>query len=392
MILTNLSYVSRDNFWGKICFLVFFSLVSSYFQRICLEFWKKYNNGWKHFLPRVRRTFGEKFFHQNFFSKKFFGLWEKSFQTFDVLSIGRAFKIAFFCRRNFVTRNNFFRVNEITIKNFWPPTVSCLDFWRKKLAGILEFNYSCPDELSEKIHLFHKISYFHESFRTLGEKCSKLCATLFGRAIEKATFVSRGTLWRKTKCFKCFRERCFLKNTYGLWSEKFAPSGKNNSLGSKNSILCVQGNVTFSEKNKIFVSKSSFSFVKSDRALRQNISDFWESCLRQDCHLSVLLLPGKVSGKSFSKKVFLHCFQTWSKKSTIERTSGWMWKLYSTCPVEFSLGKTFFLKVFDIFFHVFRAKNCKVWKNFRRILKIAFYTSKGTSSWTYFGPLKTYFH
>ena len=136
-----------------------------------------------------------KCFIKFFFSKNFFGLWVKSFQTFDVLLIDRAFKIAFFCRRNFVKRNNFFQVNEITIKKFWPPTVSFLDFRWERLAGILEFNYSCPDELSEKNHLFHKISYFHESFRTLGEKCSKLCPTLFfGRAIEKATYVSRGSL------------------------------------------------------------------------------------------------------------------------------------------------------------------------------------------------------
>ena len=30
---------------------------------------------------------------------------------------------------------------------------------------------------------------------------------------------------------------------YGLWSERFELSEKNNSLGSKNSILCVQKNV-----------------------------------------------------------------------------------------------------------------------------------------------------
>ena len=137
-----------------------------------------------------------------------------------------------------MTRSNFFQVNEITIKNFWPPTVSLLNFWWKRLAGILEFNYSCPDELSEKNHLFHKISYFHESFRSLGEKCSKLCPTLFfGRAIKKATYVSRGSLWRKTKGFKCFKERCFFIISYGLWSEKFALSEKNNSLGCKNSKL-----------------------------------------------------------------------------------------------------------------------------------------------------------
>ena len=141
-------------------------------------------------------------------------------------------------------------MNEITIKNFWPQTVSFLDFWWKRLAGILEFNYSCPDELSEKNHLFHKISYFHESFRTLGEKCSKLCPTLFfGRAIEKATYVSRGSLWRKTKGFKCFKEECFFIKVYGLWSEKFALSEKKNSLGSKNSILSVQRNVLGENQN-----------------------------------------------------------------------------------------------------------------------------------------------
>ena len=143
-----------------------------------------------------------------------------------------------------MTRNNFFQVNEITIQNFWPPTVSFLDFWRKRLAGILKLNYSCPDEFSEKNHLFHKISYFHESFRTLGEKCSKLCPTLFfGRAIEKATYVSRGSLWRKAKFFKCSKRRCFFIIVYGLWSEKFALSEKNNCLDSKKSILCVQRNV-----------------------------------------------------------------------------------------------------------------------------------------------------
>ena len=112
-----------------------------------------------------------------------------------------------FCQRNFVTRNNFFQVIQITIENFWPPTVSFLDFWRKRLAGILKLNYSCQEELSAKKLLFHKISYFHESFGTLGEQFSILYRTLSGRAIEKATYVSGGTLWRKTNCF---REGCIL--------------------------------------------------------------------------------------------------------------------------------------------------------------------------------------
>ena len=149
-------------------------------------------------------------FHQYFLFKIFFGLWEKSFQTFGALLIGRAFKMAFFLPQDLCDAEQLFPSEWDDYKKFWPPNVRFLDFWRKSLAGILEFKYSCPDELSQKNHLFHRISYFHESFRTLGENCSNFCPTLFGRAIEKATFVSRGTLWRKTKCFKCFRERCFL--------------------------------------------------------------------------------------------------------------------------------------------------------------------------------------
>ena len=157
---------------------------------------KKHINGWKHFLPRVPSTFVEKKFHQIFFFRKIFRTLNEKFpdvwRTFDRQGLQNSI---FFCQRNFVTRNNFLKVNEITIKNFCPPTVSFLYFWWEGLAGVLEFNYSCPDELSEKNHLFHNISYFHESFRTLGEKSSKLCPTLFfGSAIEKATYVSRGSL------------------------------------------------------------------------------------------------------------------------------------------------------------------------------------------------------
>ena len=71
----------------KNCFLVFFSLVNSDFERNCLDYWKKNFIDWKHFLPRVPRTFGEKkfssiFFFQNVFRtlrEKFPDLW----RTFD---------------------------------------------------------------------------------------------------------------------------------------------------------------------------------------------------------------------------------------------------------------------------------------------------------------------
>ena len=192
-----------------------------------------------------------KFFIKIFF-QKIFSDFEKSFQTFDVLLIDRAFKIAFLLPEDLCDAEQFFPSEWDDYKNLWPPTVRFLDFWRKRLAGILEFNYSCPDELSEKKHLFHKNSYFHESFRTLGEKFSKLCATLFGRAIEKATFVSKGTLWRKTKCFKCFRERCFLR-MFMDYDRKRLHFRKKIVLVLKTLFYVFRG--TFLEK--IFVSKNS---------------------------------------------------------------------------------------------------------------------------------------
>ena len=154
--------------------------------------------------------------------------------------------------------------------------MSFSDFWRKMLAGILEFNYSCPDELSEKNHLFHKISCFHESFRTLGEKCSKLCPTFFGRAIKKGNLCVQKYFVTKKKMFQMFQRKVFFLIVYGLWSEKFALSKENNCLGSKNSILRVQRNV-FGEN---FWIKKLFLFVKNDRTLREKFSVFCLSCFR----------------------------------------------------------------------------------------------------------------
>ena len=172
MILYNLSSESIDNFWKKLFSCFFFISQFGILSEIVWTIGKKIIIGWKHFLPRVPRTFGEKKFSSIFFFKIFFGLWEKSFQTFGVLLIGRAFKIAFFLPEDLCDAEQFFPSEWDDYKKLWPSTVRFLDFWRKRLAGILEFNYSCPDEFSEKKNSFHKIFYFHESFRTLGEKCS----------------------------------------------------------------------------------------------------------------------------------------------------------------------------------------------------------------------------
>ena len=186
----------------------------------------------------------EKNFRQFFFQKCFRTLREKFpdlWRTFGRQGLQK--KPFVFCQRNFVTRNNFFQVNEITIKIFCSPTVSFIYFWLERLAGILDFNYLCPEEFSAEKLLFHKISYFHEFFRTLGKQYSKLCPTLFGRAIKKTTCVSGGTLWRKTKCFS---ERCFY-NCFRTLIGKVCTFEKKFRLGVKTLFYVSRG--TFLEKS-----------------------------------------------------------------------------------------------------------------------------------------------
>ena len=55
------------------------------------------------------------------------------------------------------------------------------------------------------------------------------------------------------------------------------------------------------------------------------------------------------------------------------------------------LRKTYFLKLFGIFFWYFERKKVTFEKNFRGIVKKAFNMSRGPSWWICFGWLKTYF-
>ena len=184
------------------------------------------------------------------FLKKIFGLWEKSFQTFGVLLMGRAFnRSIFFCQRNFVKRKDFFQVNEITIKIFWPPTVSFLEFWRKSLAGFLESNYSCPEDFSAKKLLFHRNSYFH--FWDTGRTIFKTLSYFVRRGHRKSNLCVRRYFVTKNKMFQ---RGVFFINVFGLWSEKFALSREIIVLVLKPQFYVSWG--TFSEN--IFVSKISF--------------------------------------------------------------------------------------------------------------------------------------
>ena len=183
-----------------------------------------------------------------------------------------------------------------------------------------------------------------------------------------------------------FQRKVFFKNVYGLWSEKVALSKKNNCLGSKTLFYVSRG--TSSEK--IFVSKSYF-FVKCYRALRENFSDFWGSCFRHGCHHSVLLLPRKVSGKTFSEKVFFIVSGLAAKNRHLKGHQNECENFILRVRWSFLRKNIFFQVIWFIFFWYFERKNVLFESFFRRLVKIAFCMSRGTSWWNYFCSLKTYF-
>ena len=206
---------------------------------------------------------------------------------------------------------------------------------------------------------------FWDTWRTI----FKNCRTLPGRAIEKATYVSGGTLWRKTKCL---RERCFFINVFGLWSEKFSLS-KKNCLGSKTSILRVLRNVL----GENFCIKNLFFCIILSELERKIFG------------LSTKLFSGRLSSfhstfaeegfreKNLEKK-FFHCFQSWSKNWLLKKHQVECKNFYLRVR-KFFLSKNIPFKVIWYFFSGISSESFE--KNFRRIVKKSFYMSRGTSWW-----------
>ena len=91
----------------------------------------------------------------------------------------------------------------------------------------------------------------------------------------------------------------FLIIVYGLWSEKFALSEKNNCLGFNNSVLCIQRNVP----GENFCIKKLF-FSKNSRILREKFSNFCEVVSGMVDIIPSYFCRGRFQGKIFSKKVF----------------------------------------------------------------------------------------
>ena len=144
---------------------------------------------------------------------------------------------------------------------------------------------------------------------------------------------------------------------YGIWSEKFALSEKNNCLGFKNSVLCIQRNVL----GENFCIEKLF-FSKISRILREKFSNFCEVVSGKVDIIPSYFCRGRFQGKKFSKKVFFSLFPDLEQKIDFLRNSRMFVKTLFYVSGGIFWGKTLFSKLYDIFFHVFRAKNCEIWE------------------------------
>ena len=136
----------------------------------------------------------------------------------------------------------------------------------------------------------------------------------------------------KYKMFQMFQRKAFFYNWLRITIGVVCIFEKNSSLGSKNSLLCVQRNVL----GESFCIKKLF-FCKTLPGIEAKFFGLLGKLF--PARLSSLRSTSAEEGfreKFLEKSFFLIVFQAWSKKSTIERTSGWVRKLFSTCPVEFS--------------------------------------------------------
>ena len=158
---------------------------------------------------------------------------------------------------------------------------------------------------------------------------------------------------------KMFQWTVYFYNCFRTLIGKVCTFETINCLGFKKSILCVVRSVLgeFFCINKLF-------FCKILPDFDWKIFDFWQSCLRQGCHHSILLLPRKVSGKIFPKKKFFSLFPDLEQKLDYWKNIKLNLKTLFYVSGGIFVGKTYFLELFDIFFLVFRAKKCNFWKEF----------------------------
>ena len=155
----------------------------------------------------------------------------------------------------------------------------------------------------------------------------------------------------KNKMFQMFQIKVFFYNRLRITIRKVCAVEKNICLGSKNSTLCVQRNVL----GENLCIKKLF-FCKMLPGNEGKYFGFWGSCFRQGCHHSAPLLLRNVLGKNFSKKSLFSLFPDLEQKIDYWKDIRMNIKTLFYVSAGYFLGKTFFLKLFDISLLVFWAK------------------------------------
>ena len=264
----------------KIVFLLFFQKYIRILSEIVWTFEKNIimvGNPCFH----VSWGFSERKNFQQFFFQIFFGIWEKIFQTFGVLLIGRAFKIAFFLPEELCDVEKVF-------SSEW-------DKYKKFLNSDREFFWFLAKNVSRdfRIHLFVPGWTFWEKpfvsqnfllswiFSDTGRKMFKTLSYFVRQGHRKSNLcVQRYFVTKNKKCFECFRERRFFSIiVQGLWSEKFALSKKKIFFLVLNTLKLYS---TCPEEHfwRKFLNQKTLFFVKIDRTLSEHFSVFCLSCFR----------------------------------------------------------------------------------------------------------------
>ena len=345
-------------------------------------FEKKISKCCEHFILRVQRiSLRDELWIGEFFFKIITGLWEGNFQSSRILLIGRAFKIAISLPDELCDKEQFLRGKEITLRKF---LASEREFFRifgnEAKQGYQICILRVRKKFLRKNIFFHKNSYFLESissFRTLLEKIPELRSTLFFSAIKKASWVSGGSLWRKTKVF---RGRYLFIIVFGVGSEKFALSKRNNWLGCKNSFLCVQGNFL---RERFDINKS-FNFKCVFGLWVKNFQSFGVLLIGRAFKIATYVSRGNCD----EKQIF------WEKDIFLKMIPDFDWKsLHSRKKIGVSVKTLFYVSRGTFSEKILNQKVPLLWKFFgprekffrtvgkiasRKVVIIPFYVCRGT--------------
>ena len=174
-------------------------------------------------------------------------------------------------------------------------------------------------------------------FSDTGRKMFKTLSYFLRQGHRKSNLCVQRYIVTKNKMFQMFQRMVFFYNCLRIMIERFALSKKNNSLGSKNSILCVQRNVLganfcikklFFCKNLSGIEGKYFWFL--GKLFPARLSSFQSTFAEEDFR------------EIFLEKSFFHCFQNWSKKIDYWKSIKMNVKTLFYVSVGFFLGTTFF--------------------------------------------------